>query len=106
MKIFSAFLSAVLISAAVNAQNVKYFNTNVNAIKGYDPDACFYSIKQFWEAIVVVMIGMAVDGNLHRKLTRIVLNWHQETMRRSMVVTVRMAAVKITWPPQILMNLQ
>ncbi len=45
MKIFSIFLFAVLFSAAVSAQDVKYYSTNGNAIKGYDPVAYFLQNK-------------------------------------------------------------
>jgi YHS domain-containing protein len=45
MKLFSIFLFAILFSAGVCAQNVKYFNTNGNAIKGYDAVAYFLQHK-------------------------------------------------------------
>lgn len=45
MKIFSIFLFAILLSSGVYAQNIKYFNTNGNAIKGYDPVAYFLQNK-------------------------------------------------------------
>jgi hypothetical protein len=103
MKLFSIFLFAILFSAGVCAQNVKYFNTNGNAIKGYDAVAYFLQHK-------------AVEGNdsysynwngsLHPKLTWIVLNCRQKSMRRSMVATLRMVAAKITLHLQIPMHLQ
>lgn len=45
MKIFSIVFFAILLSAGVYAQDVKYFNTNGNAIKGYDAVAYFLQNK-------------------------------------------------------------
>ncbi len=45
MKLLSTFLFAILFSAGVSAQNVKYFNTDGNAIRGYDPVAYFLQNK-------------------------------------------------------------
>ena len=45
MKLFSISLFAIFFSAGVYAQDVKYFNTNGNAIKGYDAVAYFLQNK-------------------------------------------------------------
>ena len=45
MKIFSIVFFVILLSAGVYAQDVKYFNTNGNAIKGYDAVAYFLQNK-------------------------------------------------------------
>ena len=45
MKIFSIVFFAILLSAGVCAQDVKYFNTNGNAIKGFDAVAYFLQNK-------------------------------------------------------------
>ncbi len=45
MKIFSILFFAILLSAGVFGQGVKYFITNGYAIKGYDPVAYFLKNK-------------------------------------------------------------
>jgi YHS domain-containing protein len=45
MKAFSISLLALLLTASSYAQDVKYFNTNGTAIRGYDPVAYFLQNK-------------------------------------------------------------
>ena len=45
MKSFSIFLMAILFSSATFAQEVKYYNSDGIAIKGYDPVAYFVQKK-------------------------------------------------------------